>query len=391
MSKFIGVIGVIGVYLIYGMFKFLFVIFAVTIAFEINEIVGSYTTSDKINMSKNNEESFMEKYDRGWILGIGDDNGRIDAFEIVKVNGFAKLDIQDLVPSVLKSKEEKVAGGLNEEVLMEYLKDAKRVKLSKYEAINLIYPEATRMYARRVAGVNFPKNIEYFKNGEKKYKGFLNNGKAHGQGTLYYENSNPQYVGQWKDGYSHGVGTLYYENGQRFYEGSVKNAEMHGQGTMYYENGSKLFEGFFKNGEMDGRGVMYNKKGQIQRKGQWIENKFIENNLVELWLDKAFEKFHAYVFGGEETEILGKWRYKNEYWDVKYILMKKNEKTFLVKEFRDGRSSEYEMTQSIYLEQQFFKYKKKMDFGESYLLDSDTNLVVYNNGKIVDVIMQGLL
>lgn len=122
-----------------------------------------------------------------------------------------------------------------------------------------------------------------------RYKGYILNGKLHGQGTFYFASGNT-YEGEWKNNKQHGKGKFYWITGDS-YEGDFKNGLQHGKGTYYHANGDVYkgewekgmkhgygatnfadgdkFEGFYLNDRHHGQGTYYCANGDIYS-GEWI-------------------------------------------------------------------------------------------------------------------------
>ena len=60
------------------------------------------------------------------------------------------------------------------------------------------------------------------------------------------------------------------------YEGDFVNDKYEGKGKGIWENG-EYYIGQWKNGLRNGKGTLYNKNGDIIQKGNWINDKFVEN------------------------------------------------------------------------------------------------------------------
>ena len=154
------------------------------------------------------------------------------------------------------------------------------------------------------------------------YEGDFINDKYEGRGKLFYDNGD-YYIGQFRNNLEHGKGIEYYSNGNIKYKGCYIDGEREGNGEcfnklMYYIGQCKkgklikgkiyssnrkilLYDGDFINGELPngielykrndggyyvgqtqnnlyhGFGTLYNSDGTIKLKGNWINNKYVGN------------------------------------------------------------------------------------------------------------------
>jgi len=77
-----------------------------------------------------------------------------------------------------------------------------------------------------------------YTSGEKKFEGYLKNGKIGGKVTWYHENGQIRTEGYLKDGKPDGKWTDYWRNGQIEYDRNYKDGELDGKWTYYNEDGS---------------------------------------------------------------------------------------------------------------------------------------------------------
>ena len=85
------------------------------------------------------------------------------------------------------------------------------------------------------------------------YKGMINLGLRHGEGTGFYIDGGI-YIGDWINDVREGKGTMFYSNGN-VYIGEWKNDRREGKGIFYFLKGS-TYEGEFKNNIIDGFGEL---------------------------------------------------------------------------------------------------------------------------------------
>jgi antitoxin component YwqK of YwqJK toxin-antitoxin module len=81
--------------------------------------------------------------------------------------------------------------------------------------------------------------------------------------------------GKMKDGILEGERVNYFENGQLRYKGSYKNGLREGEWTFYHDNGQLYGKGSYKNGKKEGEWVDYRKDGTVnsERSGTFKNGK----------------------------------------------------------------------------------------------------------------------
>lgn len=82
------------------------------------------------------------------------------------------------------------------------------------------------------------RQIQYYKNGQKKMEGSFKDGHRHGEWISYYKNGNVWSRAHYKNGKLNGLKKSYYENGELHYKGELKNGERVGKWTFYEANGN---------------------------------------------------------------------------------------------------------------------------------------------------------
>jgi hypothetical protein len=105
------------------------------------------------------------------------------------------------------------------------------------------------------------------------YVGEIENNLAHGFGIAMFSNGF-RYEGNWLEGKKSGKGIYFYKNNEK-YEGDFFNGVREGTGTYYFSNGDQYI-GEWKNDKRNGIGYILKKKGNISKKGNWIDDKFID-------------------------------------------------------------------------------------------------------------------
>lgn len=98
--------------------------------------------------------------------------------------------------------------------------------------------------------------VEYYLNGNEKYRGAFQGGLYHGQGAIYNDHNTLIYEGGFKEGLYDGTGRE-YGHGILLYEGGFLGGERNGKGTLYDEKGEPFYVGGFVDGILEGEGEFY--------------------------------------------------------------------------------------------------------------------------------------
>ena len=80
--------------------------------------------------------------------------------------------------------------------------------------------------------------------------------------------------------------------------------------------------------------------------------------------------------GGTSGEIIGEWI--DESIGQKYTLLRRSDKIFMIRKFKDGPGFETEMVQKKHPGGLRFEEKRRNDFGEYYLIESNGNMGIYD-------------
>ena len=84
------------------------------------------------------------------------------------------------------------------------------------------------------------------------------------------------YIGQWKNGLRNGKGIQYYSNGNIQYKGDFVNDEKDGNGHFNYEDG-KYYIGQWSHNLRNGKGTLYYPNRKIEKEGNFINDVFTGN------------------------------------------------------------------------------------------------------------------
>ena len=117
------------------------------------------------------------------------------------------------------------------------------------------------------------RKIIYYKNGNKKFEGYIRMGSYDGPGKEYNENGKLLFDGYFKRGKKSGEGKDYYQNGSLKYYGNYSNNEFDGKGILYDGKKRKLYDGEFFKGKRHGNGIEFYKNGNKHHEGNWKDNK----------------------------------------------------------------------------------------------------------------------
>ncbi|MFK7951097.1 MAG: S24 family peptidase [Saprospiraceae bacterium] len=101
---------------------------------------------------------------------------------------------------------------------------------------------------------------------------------------------------------------IYNKNGDMYeYKGDLVDGKPNGKGEITYSNGEK-FIGNFENGKKHGNGEYYNRSGEILKKGNWNNDKFIEKRI------RFYPSIN--IAAGEENGLINGSISNIEYFDI---------------------------------------------------------------------------
>lgn len=104
-----------------------------------------------------------------------------------------------------------------------------------------------------------------------------------GFGTYKWFSASRYYTGEWRNGYRHGFGEVTYGAYHALkgcsYSGNWAEGYYEGTGEFKYADGSRFLGEWVKD-KKQGFGVLYAPDGSVQKKGQWVNDEFIESNPV---------------------------------------------------------------------------------------------------------------
>ena len=106
----------------------------------------------------------------------------------------------------------------------------------------------------------------------ERYEGDFRFGKRHGAGVQYYANGNMKYKGEFRNDARAGYGAYYFNSGDKFVGQFAENAP-NGKGTYYYADGDR-FVGLYENGKRNGSGIYYHRDGR-RKPGLYEEDELV--------------------------------------------------------------------------------------------------------------------
>jgi len=83
--------------------------------------------------------------------------------------------------------------------------------------------------------------------------------------------------GTFKNGVKEGAWVEYFENGQLRFKQNYKNGMLEGAFISYYKNGQLFAKGNHKNSKREGAWVYYHENGQLEHKGNLKNGKKISD------------------------------------------------------------------------------------------------------------------
>ncbi len=93
------------------------------------------------------------------------------------------------------------------------------------------------------------KEIQYYKNGQKRYVGLFEDGKRNGKWFFWFKNGNKWSEGYFIAGVRTGKTKVYQENGKLLYTGEYLNGKKHGVWKFYNKEGDKTKVVSFESGK----------------------------------------------------------------------------------------------------------------------------------------------
>ena len=115
--------------------------------------------------------------------------------------------------------------------------------------------------------------VEYYDNGQIRYKGYFFEGKREGEWVLYHNNGKLFSKGFYVEGKQTGEWEFYYEDGQLWYKGSFSEGKKTGEFVYYYENGQiKSTNNYLFNYEIKVDGDMIVVGCKKHTKAYWLAN-----------------------------------------------------------------------------------------------------------------------
>jgi antitoxin component YwqK of YwqJK toxin-antitoxin module len=97
---------------------------------------------------------------------------------------------------------------------------------------------------------NVVKEVQYYKNKQKKLEGFFADNQRHGEWTFWFANGQIWSHGYFDKGLRVGKTVVNFENGQVFYTGEYINGQKHGTWQFYNEAGNPTQKMIFEEGKL---------------------------------------------------------------------------------------------------------------------------------------------
>jgi hypothetical protein len=115
--------------------------------------------------------------------------------------------------------------------------------------------------------------LEYWYNGNLRYKGKFREGRYHGnECVLFKENGEKEFEGQMYEGKMQGECVFYWDNGQVRFRGMCKEGAPNGsECELFSETGELVYSGGFKEGLYSGKGECF--EAGKEHKGRFKEGK----------------------------------------------------------------------------------------------------------------------
>ena len=131
--------------------------------------------------------------------------------------------------------------------------------------------------------------------------------------------------------------------------------------------------------------ITYYLPGMTPGSGAWATSHFNPNLEVKI-LGTTIEEEKALKSdsGGASGEIIGEWIDESPYVGAKYTFLRRSDKIFMIRKFKDGSGSETEMVQKKHSRRLRFEEKRGNDFGEYYLIESNGNMGIYDNDGLIN-------
>ena len=150
-------------------------------------------------------------------------------------------------------------------------------------------------------------DLDFYKNGQKKYEGKYKKQLKVGKWTYWREDGQIKEEGTYKDGKEDGVWTELF-NGQKYREKTYKDGKKDGLWTEWYVNGQKWWEGNYKDGKEDGEWIYWDRNGQKNQKETYKDGEL--DGLYTTWYKNGQKSTEESYKDGERVGLWTKW-YEN--------------------------------------------------------------------------------
>ena len=162
-------------------------------------------------------------------------------------------------------------------------------------------------------------DLDFYKNGQKKYEGKYKKQLKVGKWTYWREDGQKLTEGTFKLGKKDGLWTEWYVNGQKWWEGNYKDGKEDGEWIYWDRNGQKNQKETYKDGELDGLYTTWYKNGQKSTEESYKDGKR-GDGLWTKWYENGQKEEEGMVLSDDGyIKLIGKWTYYNKDGSVKEI------------------------------------------------------------------------
>jgi len=111
-------------------------------------------------------------------------------------------------------------------------------------------PKLVKTYRIKSGNKVLIKEVEFYKNGQKKYEGSYNGEVKEGRWTFWFEDGSVWSDGFFSNGLRSGKAKVFHENGKPFYQGQYTGGKKDGEWVFYDDQGKEVNRVTFSKGEL---------------------------------------------------------------------------------------------------------------------------------------------